>query len=79
MNKKTTKNKNYHRHKTLVDIYSRQKLLNSKQALDSENSLSISMFSIPQPPQPFYSPFSGTTQVSRCQKITSGLYDARED
>jgi len=25
MNKKTTKNKNYHRHKTLVDIYSRQK------------------------------------------------------
>jgi len=24
-------------------------------------------------------PFSGTTQVSRCQKITSGLYGARED
>ena len=25
------------------------------------------------PPQPFYSPFSGTTRVSRCQKRTSGL------
>jgi len=24
-------------------------------------------------PQPFYGPFSGTTQVSRCQKRTSGL------
>jgi len=30
-------------------------------------------------PQPFYSPFSGTTQVSRCQMRTSGLYCARED
>jgi len=30
-------------------------------------------------PQPFYGPFSGTTRVSRCQKITSGLYDAKED
>jgi len=30
-------------------------------------------------PQPFYSPFSGTTQVSRCQKRTSGLYGARKD
>ena len=30
-------------------------------------------------PQPFYGPFSGTTQVSRCQKRTSGLYGARED
>ena len=30
-------------------------------------------------PQPFYSPFSGTTRVSRCQKRTSGLYGARED
>jgi len=30
-------------------------------------------------PQPFYSPFSGTTRVSRCQKRTSGLYDARAD
>jgi len=29
------------------------------------------------PPQPFYGPFSGTTQVSRCQKRTSGLYDAK--
>jgi len=29
-------------------------------------------------PQPFYGPFSGTTQVSRCQKITSDLYGARE-
>jgi len=29
--------------------------------------------------QPFYSPFSGTTQVSRCQKRTSGLYAARGD
>jgi len=30
--------------------------------------------------QPFYSPFSGTTQVRRCQKKTSsGFYDARED
>ena len=29
------------------------------------------------PPQPFYSPFSGTTQVSRCLKRTSGLYGAR--
>jgi len=29
-------------------------------------------------PQPFYSPFSGTTPVSRCQKRTSGLYGARE-
>ena len=26
-----------------------------------------------------YSPFSGTTQVSRCQKRNSGLYGARED
>jgi len=30
-------------------------------------------------PQPFYSPLSGTTRVSRCQKRTSGLYGARED
>jgi len=30
-------------------------------------------------PQPFYSPFSGTTQVSLCQNRTSGLYGARED
>jgi len=30
-------------------------------------------------PQPFYDPFSGTTQVSRCQKRTSGLYGARRD
>jgi len=30
-------------------------------------------------PQPFYSPFSVTTQVSRCQKRISGLYGARED
>jgi len=29
--------------------------------------------------QPFYSPFSGTTQVSQCQKRTSGLYGPRED
>ena len=29
--------------------------------------------------QLFYGPFSGTTRVSRCQKRTSGLYDARED
>jgi len=30
--------------------------------------------------QPFYGPFSGTTQVSRCQKrSSSGLYDSRED
>jgi len=30
-------------------------------------------------PQPLYGPFSGTTQVSRCQKRTSGLCGARED
>jgi len=30
-------------------------------------------------PQPFYGPCSGTTQVSWCQKRTSGLYGARED
>jgi len=30
-------------------------------------------------PQPFYDPFSTTTQVSQCQKRTSGLYGARED
>jgi len=35
--------------------------------------------SSPPPPQPFYGPFSGTTQVSRCQKRTSGFYGARED
>jgi len=29
-------------------------------------------------PQPFYGPFSGTTQVSWCQKRTSGLYGTRE-
>jgi len=29
-------------------------------------------------PQLFYGPFSGTTQVSWCQKRTSGLYAARE-
>jgi len=33
----------------------------------------------PPPPQPFYSPFSGTTRVSWDQKRTSGLYGARED
>jgi len=33
----------------------------------------------PQIEQLFYSPFSGTTRVSRCQKRTSGLYGARED
>jgi len=27
-------------------------------------------------PQPFYSPLSGTTQVSQCQKITSVFYGA---
>jgi len=32
----------------------------------------------PPPPQPFYGPFSGTTRVSRCQKRTSGLHDARK-
>jgi len=31
------------------------------------------------PPQPFYGPFSGTTQVRWCQKRTSGLFGARED
>jgi len=30
-------------------------------------------------PQPFYGPFSGTTQVSQCQKRTPGLHGARED
>jgi len=30
-------------------------------------------------PQPFYGPFSGTTQVSRCQKRTSRLFGARGD
>jgi len=35
--------------------------------------------SLPQPqPQPFYSPFSGTTQVSQCQKRTSGLLRCKE-
>jgi len=29
--------------------------------------------------QPYYDPFSRTTQVSRCQKKSSGLYGARED
>jgi len=29
-------------------------------------------------PQPFYGPFSGTTQVSRCQKRTSGLLWCKE-
>ena len=29
--------------------------------------------------QPFYGPFSGTTQVSWCQKRTSELHGARED
>ena len=33
----------------------------------------------PPPAQPFYSLFSGTTRVSRCQKKTSGLYGARVD
>ena len=32
----------------------------------------------PPPPQPFYSPFSGTTRVRQCQKRTCGLYGARE-
>ena len=31
------------------------------------------------PPQPFYSPLSGTTRVSRCQNLTSALYGARGD
>ena len=30
-------------------------------------------------PQPFYGPFSATTQVSRCQKRTCELYGARDD
>jgi len=34
---------------------------------------------IQQSPQSFFGPFSGTTQVSRCQKRTFGLYRARED
>jgi len=33
----------------------------------------------PQPPQPFYGPFSGITRVSQCKKRTSRLYGARED
>jgi len=39
----------------------------------------IPIKALPSPPQPFYGPFSGTRQVSRCQKRTSGLHDARED
>jgi len=33
----------------------------------------------PHTPQPYYGPFSRTTQVSRGQKRTSRLYGARED
>jgi len=33
----------------------------------------------PPPPEQFYSPFSGTTRVSWCQKRTSGFYGATED
>jgi len=39
----------------------------------------LSVIQTTTPPQPFYGPSSGTTQVSRCQKRTSGLYGARED
>ena len=38
-----------------------------------------SCYLIQPPPQPFYGPFSGTTQMSRCQKRTFGLYGARKD
>jgi len=39
----------------------------------------LSMICTTTTPQPFYGPFSGTTQVSRCQKkASSGLYDDRE-
>jgi len=31
------------------------------------------------PPQPFNGPFPGPTQVSQCQKRTSGLHGARGD
>jgi len=34
----------------------------------------------PPLPQPFYGPFSGTTQVSWChKKASSGLYGVKED
>jgi len=39
----------------------------------------INALKIIKPPQLFYGSFSGTTRVSWCQKITSGLYGARED
>jgi len=39
----------------------------------------ISIYLYTTPPQPFYSPFSGTTRMSRCQKRTSRLYGARKD
>jgi len=47
----------------------------------SENDPNVKIFHnyTPLPPQPFYGPFSGTTQVSRCQKRIYGLYGAWED
>jgi len=45
---------------------------------NNRNSQCASSYCTP-PPQLFYGPFSGTTRASRCQKRTSGLYDARKD
>jgi len=43
----------------------------------SDTLLSQSLSMVPPQPQSFYGPFSGTNQVSQCQKRTSGLYGAR--
>jgi len=46
----------------------------------SHNKFSIPSLGSPHHTlQPFYSLFSGITQVSQCQKRTSGHYGARED
>jgi len=52
--------------------------VNFKQAVTLTVSAINSAVNLP-PPQPFYGPFSGTTQVSQCQKkASSGLFGARE-
>jgi len=51
----------------------------SRKSKDNLNKYGLIVFKTTTP-QPFYGPFSRTTQVSRCQKkASSGLYGARED
>jgi len=51
---------------------------NKERGCGAEKPRHCILFEHTRPSQPFYSPLSGTTQVSQCQKRTSGLCGARK-